>query len=542
MPFLAEKHVDIPSQDIVSWTFDHVSYDQDKPIYMDASDPSRSISARQARRIVRQLAAGFRAIGLRPGDCVCLHTLNDLFCPMVFHGVLAAGGVFAATNTAYKSFELAHHFKTAKVKFVLAAPEYVDHVLQAADKCGMPKSRVIMFDTFNQAVPDGYIKWSDLFTHGEEDWVRFDDQKTCEETTAARLFSSGTTGLPKAVMLSHKNFIAQHTLVFEYRANPWVANRLLPLPLFHVATAPSGYCNPLRTGSSTYIVQQFDLETYLSCVEKYKITDLALVPPIVIAVIMSPLRHKYSLKGVRAAASGAAPLDPHPQSRIQELLAPEATFTQVWGMTETCCISSMFKYGETDDTGSVGYFLPNMDVKLCDDDGKDITGYGVRGELCVRGPLVTKGYFENDEANKRDWDDEGYFHTGDIAFCDEKTKKWYIVDRKKELIKVRGFQVAPPELEGVLLSHPDIVDCAVIGVKFARDESEFPRAYVVRKPGSETKLKEEDVKKFLAERLVYYKRLDGGVAFMDAIPKTASGKILKRLLREQATKEIGAKL
>lgn len=112
----------------------------------------------------------------------------------------------------------------------------------------------------------------------------------------------------------------------------------------------------------------------------------------------------------------------------------------------------------------------------------------------------------------------------------------------QELIKVRGFQVAPPELEGVLLSHPEIVDCAVIGVKFGRDESEFPRAYVVRKPSSGRSLTEEAVKKYLAERLIYYKRLDGGVVFVDAIPKTASGKILKRLLREQAEKEMGVKL
>lgn len=224
------------------------------------------------------------------------------------------------------------------------------------------------------------------------------------------------------------------------------------------------------------------------------------------------------------------------------------------------CVASMFKDGEADTSGSVGYFLPNLDVKLTDDAGKDVSAYGIRGELCVRGPTVTRGYFENEEANKRDWDEEGYFHTGDIAFCDEKTKKWYIVDRKKvskttwhcrdrlsltplqELIKVRGFQVAPPELEGVLLSHPDIIDCAVIGVQFTRDESEFPRAYVVRRPGSDNRINEEDVKKFLAERLIYYKRLDGGVVFMDAIPKTASGKILKRSLREQASKEIGAKL
>lgn len=264
-----------------------------------------------------------------------IYSLAQLFYPMVFLGVLAAGGVFAGTNVGYKPFELVHTIKTARAKFVIAAPEFADPILQVADECSLSKSNIIMFDSYSQATPDGYTKWSDLLKHGEEDWVRFDDETTCEETTAARLFSSGTTGLPKAVMLSHKNFIGEHTLVFEHLKDPWEAVRIFPLPLFHAATAPSAYCTPLRAGEAAYILPQFDLETYLRCVERYKVTNLSLVPPVAIAIIMSPLRHKYSLKSVRKGQCGAAPLDPHPQSRLQELLAPGSSFTQVWGMTET---------------------------------------------------------------------------------------------------------------------------------------------------------------------------------------------------------------
>ncbi|GAB1727393.1 hypothetical protein NU195Hw_g7834t1 [Hortaea werneckii] len=220
-----------------------------------------------------------------------------------------------------------------------------------------------------------------------------------------------------------------------------------------------------------------------------------------------------------------------------------APFTQVWGMTETSCVCSMFNWDEYDETGSVGRMVANMDAKLVDDAGKDISGFDVRGELCVRGPLTVKGYFENPEANARDWDADGYFHTGDIAFRDGKSKLWYIVDRKKELIKVRGFQVAPPELEGVLLGHPDIVDVAVIGITdSAHEGSELPRAYVQRRPGSGGKPSAEDVQVYMRERLASYKALTGGVVFIDAIPKNQSGKILKRILREQAKKETGAKL
>jgi acyl-CoA synthetase (AMP-forming)/AMP-acid ligase II len=153
---------------------------------------------------------------------------------------------------------------------------------------------------------------------------------------------------------------------------------------------------------------------------------------------------------------------------------------------------------------------------------------------------VIPGYFENPEANKASFDADGFFHTGDIGYCNSRTKLWYIVDRKKELIKVRGFQVAPPELEAVLLSHPDIVDAGVIGVPASDYEGEAPRAYVVRRPGSDpSNLTEEAVKNYAGEKLSKYKRLEGGVKFVDAIPKNASGKILKRVLREQAKKELG---
>jgi len=211
-------------------------------------------------------------------------------------------------------------------------------------------------------------------------------------------------------------------------------------------------------------------------------------------------------------------------------------------------VATQLHYPEDDDTGSVGRPIPNLDIKLVDDDGKDITAYDVRGEICVKGPTIVDGYFENPEANSRDWDAEGYFHTGDIGYCDSKTKKWYIIDRKKELIKVRGFQVAPPEIEGILLSHPCVIDAAVIGVYFPHasgEPTELPRAYIVQRPGTKL-LTEKEIYNYAAEKLSKYKRLDGGVKFLKleegGIPKTASGKILKRVLRERAVKEVGPKL
>ena len=177
---------------------------------------------------------------------------------------------------------------------------------------------------------------------------------------------------------------------------------------------------------------------------------------------------------------------------------------------------------------------------MIDDQDRNISDYDVRGELCIRGPTVISGYFQNPEANAQSFDSDGWFKTGDIGYCDRETKKWYIVDRKKELIKVRGFQVAPPEIEAVLLSHPLIMDAAVIGVSLPGEgDVERPRAYVVRQPVPESKdLTEGQILKFAAGKLAKYKALTGGVKFTDSIPKNASGKILKRILREDAKKDI----
>ena len=180
--------------------------------------------------------------------------------------------------------------------------------------------------------------------------------------------------------------------------------------------------------------------------------------------------------------------------------------------------------------------------RIVDDNGTDITDFNVTGEICVRGPTIIPGYL-NDPVGDQAFDPEGFYHSGDVGYCDPSSKLWYIVDRKKELIKVRAWQVAPPELEAVLLSHLQIVDAAVIGVQFSRNESQLPRAYVVRRPNSDGGLlNEEEVKTYMDRNLAQYKRLDGGVKFVDAIPKNASGKILKRVLRDEANREIAAKL
>ena len=473
-----------------------------------------------------------------------MHSFNDIYYPILFLGIIAAGGIFAGSNPGYTQYELAHHIKTAKVRFLISEPEILSNLQAAAKECNIPQDNFWIFDPLpEQNCPEGAKSWQELLSHGEKDWVRFNDLKTCSATTAARLFSSGTTGLPKAACLTHHNFIAQHELVYEGpNKKPYDLVQLFPMPFFHAAIAPRVHTSVLKAGWKSYVMRRFELEPFFAYSEKYQVTEAGGVPPMIIAMIMSPLRNKYSLKSAKGAMCGGAPLGAGPQKRFEHLLGG-APFTQVYGMTETSCIAMMTPWPEMDHTGGSGRPIANLDVKLVNDDGQDITAYDTRGEICFRGPVVTPGYFENPEANKASFDADGFFHTGDIGYCDSKTKMWYIIDRKKELIKVRGFQVAPPELEAVLLSHPDIVDAGVIGVPASDYEGEAPRAYVVRRPGSDaSKLTAEVVKEYAGEKLSKYKRLEGGIMFVDAIPKNASGKILKRVLRDQAKKELGLSL
>ncbi|KAJ5526555.1 hypothetical protein N7513_010714 [Penicillium frequentans] len=528
MIFEPAERVLLPTKDLLSYIFDDPPYDQNKPIYIDAKNPRRSISCNQARSTIRKLIAGLRAAGLRKGDCVLIHSFNDINYSILVLAIIGAGGVYTGSNPSYTPNELAHHVRAAECKFLISESEILDNLLSAAKLVGISSENVWIFDNVAQTVPPGRKSWKALMEHGEEDWVRFNDLKTAEATTAARLFSSGTTGLPKAVMITHYNLIAQHELAVDLHPRPYPLSRIIALPVFHASAAPVTHISTLKAGQEAYMMRRFNLEEFLSNVEKYNITDLAMVPPIVIAVLMSPISKKRPfLKKVRGAACGAAPLDKELQARFRSMMADGSPFTQVWGMTETSCVATMFPYPEHDVTG------------LVDDDGNNISAYGVRGELCVRGSTVTPGYYKNPEANAQSFDSDGWYKTGDIAYCDESTRKWYIVDRKKELIKVRGFQVAPPELEAVLLSHPQIVDAAVIGITFPGADTEFPRAYVVRRPGNAgEKITEHDVQKYVLERLARFKALTGGVKFVGSIAKNPSGKILKRVLREDAKKEI----
>lgn len=463
---------------------------------------------------------------------------------MLALAIIGTGAIFAGCNPAYTPFELTHHIKITSATWIIAEPEILPTIISASKTASIPSSNIIIFHPLpSQTCPPGYTSWLSLLQHGTAPWLRFDAYTTSKTTTAARFTSSGTSGLPKATINTHLNLIAQH----EYNYSPNFYHKpyapvvhLWSLPMFHAAVAPRALTSAWKMDETAYIMRRFDVDTFARHVPRFGVTELFGVPPMFVGLLMHPAvaSGEISLRSIRGGNVGAAPLTRETQARITALLGAGAKFTQVWGMTESNCLASRFPWGEGDETGSVGYLCPGMEGKLVDvESGREIREVGVRGEFCVRGESVVPGYYNSEAANRKSWDEDGFYHSGDVMYVDGETGKLYIVDRVKELIKVRGFQVAPPELEGVLLDMPGLVDAAVIGVREKDGEGEACRAYVIVRPGWEGKVSEQDVYDWVKGRLVKYKHLDGGVKIVQQIPKTPSGKILKRLLREEYERE-----
>jgi len=276
----------------------------------------------------------------------------------------------------------------------------------------------------------------------------------------------------------------------------------------------------------------FEFETFCRIIQDYKVSVAHIVPPIALSLAKNSKAKEYDLSSLKFLISGAAPLSKELSESLYEI--HKIKVKQGYGLTETSPVTHL---GLSEDIiyGSCGILLPNIECKLISEDGQEV-GYNTEGELCVRGPNVMKGYWHNKAATDSVFDQDGFFHTGDVAVVDENGN-FYIVDRLKELIKYKGFQIAPAELEAVLLSHPLISDAAVIGEYSKNDETEFPVAYVVtQKDVQHTDELSKEIKNFVDSKVAPHKKLRGGVIYIDKIPKSPSGKILRRELRDRHSK------
>lgn len=372
--------------------------------------------------------------------------------------------------------------------------------------------------------------------------TRYRKSKIKPDTDLAFLvYSSGTTGLPKGVMLTHSNIVAnvlQNSAVEGGHLNPTggsdsQGDRILAfLPFFHIYGLTCLLHLSLYSGAVLVVMARFDLQRFCELIEKHKIAFVYLVPPIVLALAKSPIVANYDLSSVRMTNSGAAPLTQELVDGVYKRIKMKVK--QGYGMSETSPTTHAQPWDEWDQSiGSVGRMLPNQTAMYVGPDEKEVP-VGEVGELWIKGPNVFKGYLNNEEGTKSSLTSDGYFKTGDVGYQD-KQGNFFITDRVKELIKYKGFQVAPAELEGLLVDHPDVEDAGVIGIYDKDQATELPRAFIVSKKKDPQTA--EEIQKWMAGKVATHKRLRGGIRFVDEIPKSASGKILRRMLKEIARKE-----
>ncbi|OCK76898.1 4-coumarate-CoA ligase-like protein [Lepidopterella palustris CBS 459.81] len=554
--YKAAKTYPVPNVDILTLLFDR-PYSSTKPskkIHICAANPSHSLIFSAAKNLLKSTAFALRkhfSIGAAGpgGDVVSVISTGHHLLPLLVYGTWACGGVFSAANAASTASELSKQIQEADSKVLCCVEATRAVAVNAAELAGWGEGgggRVLVMGEgekwwLRAVSPDGALE-EELVDVGQKlEWERITDAKVLEVSLAVLIYSSGTTGLPKGVRLSHSNLVAEAVLPGDmFKAHitmhrPQFAFRTLAhLPTAHIAGIVGYFINPLYMSGSVYWMLRFDFPLFLAYNLKYRITFFFTVPPIFLLIAKSPLVTTH-FDSLEIAISGAAPLGKDLQAAASKKLGKGNTWvSQLWGLSETTGYATI-TFDIRDETGSVSPLIPNMHARIVDENSSDVEP-GQPGEIWLRGPIVSKGYHLNSAANAASFVD-GWFCTGDIAVF--RDGLFYIVDRKKELIKYKGLQVAPAELEAVLLSHPEILDAAVIGVKWGEGAGEAPRAYVV---ADRNRITAEQVKEWVRQNVAWHKHLRGGVVFVQLIPKNSTGKILRKELRVLAKREMGPRL
>jgi acyl-CoA synthetase (AMP-forming)/AMP-acid ligase II len=467
----------------------------------------------------------------KKGDVFGIMLPNMPMFAALLHGVVSIGGICTTINPTYTDMELKHQLHDSNARFVVTVEMFLpllDHVV-SSNKTNVEGIFLL--------TPPGMTKLPNIKAHVKLMSVHSELLSPPSDKTPVQVsidpkrdiaflpYSSGTTGLSKGVMLTHYNIminIAQVSATSILYEDDVVLGLL---PFFHIYGLTNIMNMALWAGSTVVTLMKFDLITMLELVQKYKISILILVPPVILALAKSPLVDNYDLSSCRDITSGAAPLPVAVAEEITKRLKGKVNLRIGYGMTESAPTLTVSLFGSKN-YKSAGVLLSNTELKVVDvDTGREL-GEGEEGELCFRGPQVMLGYLKNPEATKCTIKD-GWLHTGDIGYY--KDGEVYITDRLKELIKVKGFQVPPAELEAILHSYPAVADVAVIGIP-NEQSGEVPKAFVVLKPYA--KVTEKELIEYASRNVSHYKRIHK-VEFVSEIPKSAAGKILRRVLKEK---------
>jgi len=487
----------------------------DKNAFVDGPS-GRVLTYGELSARVRQAARGLSDRGFGKGDVFALFCPNCPEYAVAFHGVASLGGVNTTINPLYTPKELNRQLSDAGAKLILTVPAFLDKVRE-----GVQGTRVEEIFVLGEA--EGATPFATLLDNaGDPPKVDIDPGTDL----VALPYSSGTTGLQKGVMLSHRNLVMNIEQTLSALDGGMRESDVVMgvLPFFHIYGMVVVMSLALRAGATVISIPRFDLEEFLSLVQEHRATVAFLVPPILVGLAKHPVVEKYDLSSLRWIMSGAAPLGKELAVATGKRLG--CLVFQGYGLTETSPVSHVMPVRkEKIKPGSVGPPAPSTECRIVDvSSGEDVEP-GEPGEIWIRGPQVMTGYLNNPEATTACLDAEGWFRSGDIGYADEDSC-FYIVDRLKELIKYKGMQVAPAELEALLLTHPKIADAAVVP-KGDDEAGEIPKAFVVVRE----EISADEVMEFVAERVAPHKKIRA-VEFVDRIPKSPSGKILRRVLVE----------
>jgi acyl-CoA synthetase (AMP-forming)/AMP-acid ligase II len=501
-------NIDIPNTPLTSFVLQNADRLGSKPALIDAAT-GRTFTYGELSTAIRRIGAAFRARGIRKNDTVAIFSPNCPEYALAFHGACSIGAAVTTVNPLYTSHELRQQLIDARAKIVITGAPLLPVAVEASSEAGVRD--VLTFD--------------DLFCRNQRTGPAKEAEIDPANQIAALPYSSGTTGYPKGVMLTHRNLVANLLQVDASRQILENDVLLCVLPLYHIYGLVVILNHGLQAGATIVTMPRFDLEEFLSNLQKFRVTFAHVVPPILVALCKTPLVEKYNVSGLRRIFTAAAPASPRLLTDCSNRLG--CLIKQGYGMTEASPATHMSPdEPERDKLGSVGVCVSNTECKVVDVLTGSELNANQEGEICIRGPQIMKGYLNRPEATAASIDSDGWLHSGDIGYAD-RDGYFFIVDRLKELIKYKGFQVAPAELEAVLLSHPHVADAAVIPVPDS-DAGEIPKAFVVLRG----KAGPEEILQYVAERVAPYKKIRE-IEFLDQIPKSPSGKILRRLLKQR---------
>jgi 4-coumarate--CoA ligase len=506
--------VDIPSTALTPFVLEQAVARGDKPAFIDGAS-GRVVTYAQLDDQIRRLAGGLLGAGLARGEVLAIMAPNCPEYAVVFHGVAMAGGVVTTINPTYTEREVHHQLVDAGATRLVTVPMFLETAQAAMVDTGVRELFVL-------GEADGVRPLSELFGEPLAEQVPVD-----VHDIVVLPYSSGTTGLSKGVMLTHHNLVANVVQSLAVITMDEADSFIAVLPFFHIYGMQVLMNMGLRAGATIVTMPRFDLEQFLELHQTHGITRAFVAPPMVVALAKHPIVDSYDLSALNLIFSGAAPLSAELAQEAAERLGCEVV--QGYGMTELSPVSHATPSGQFK-PGSVGITVPSAETLIVDPVTQEALPVDADGEVWVRGPGVMKGYLNNPTATADTIDADGWLHTGDVGHIDGDGHL-FVVDRLKELIKYKGFQVPPAELEALLLTHPKIADAAVIGIP--DDEAgELPAAYVVLRPDTEATA--EEIQEWVAGQVASYKQVRR-LTFIDAVPKSASGKILRRVLRDQAT-------